>query len=85
MAISFFCRPVDKGFIYNNNLPGQILHGAIVMKHNLKGFKDSDVEFEDGTVEEKIDVVVFCTGYDGKFPFLPSTLLGVNEEVILYK
>lgn len=72
--------------IINDDLPGRILQGAIVMKHNLEGFKDSRVVFEDGTVEENIDAVVFCTGYIGKFPFLPSTLSeGPYEEVTLYK
>ncbi|KAG7217462.1 hypothetical protein INR49_008753, partial [Caranx melampygus] len=32
------------------------------MKSNLKGFVDSGVLFEDGTVEENINAVIFCTG-----------------------
>ncbi|XP_030583360.1 dimethylaniline monooxygenase [N-oxide-forming] 5-like [Archocentrus centrarchus] len=78
-------RPMDRKLLINDDLPGQILQGALAMKHNLKGFKDSGVVFEDGTVEENIDAVVFCTGYVAKFPFLPSTLSGPNEEVTLYK
>ncbi|CAI5640022.1 dimethylaniline monooxygenase [N-oxide-forming] 5 isoform X1 [Oreochromis niloticus] len=79
-------RLMERKPIINDDLPGRILQGAIVMKHNLEGFKDSRVVFEDGTVEENIDAVVFCTGYIGKFPFLPSTLSeGPYEEVTLYK
>lgn len=56
------------------------------MKTNLKGFNGSEVLFEDGTVEENIDVVVFCTGYTGKFPFLtPALSEGPHGELTLYK
>lgn len=70
----------------NDNLPGQILQGAIVMKPNLKGFKDSGVLFEDDTLEEDIDVVVFGTGYKEHFPFLTTILShGPHGELMLYK
>ncbi|XP_059196501.1 flavin-containing monooxygenase 5-like isoform X3 [Centropristis striata] len=79
-------RLLDKRPLINDDLPGRILQGALVMKHNLKGFKDSGVVFEDGTVEENIDTVVFCTGYSGTFPFLPPALTeGPHGEVTLYK
>lgn len=69
----------------NNDLPGQILLGALVMKPNLKAFQESGVVFEDGTVED-IDAVVFCTGYDKSFPFLPPSLFdGLHRELTLYK
>lgn len=56
------------------------------MKANIQGFKDSGVIFEDGTVEEDIDAVIFCTGYKGTFPFLPSALSeGPHGELKLYK
>ena len=56
------------------------------MKHNLKGFKDSGVVFEDNTVEKNIDAVVFCTGYKGTFPFLPPALSeGPDGDLLLYK
>ncbi|KAK5869972.1 hypothetical protein PBY51_024644 [Eleginops maclovinus] len=79
-------RLLDRKPLINDDLPGRILQGALVMKANLKGFKDSGVEFEDGTVEENIDAVVFCTGYNGTFPFLPSALTdGPHGELTLYK
>ncbi|XP_039896094.1 flavin-containing monooxygenase 5-like isoform X1 [Simochromis diagramma] len=79
-------RLMERKLMINDDLPGRILQGAIVMKNNLEEFKDSRVVFEDGTVEENIDAVVFCTGYIAKFPFLPSTLSeGPYEEVTLYK
>lgn len=56
------------------------------MKPNLKGFVGSGVVFEDGTVEENMDAVVFCTGYNGTFPFLPAALSeGPQGDLTLYK
>ncbi|XP_047443406.1 flavin-containing monooxygenase 5-like isoform X2 [Mugil cephalus] len=79
-------RLLDRRPLINDDLPGRVLQGALVMKPNLKGFKESGVVFEDGTVEEDIHAVVFCTGYKGNFPFLPSALSeGPNGELTLYK
>ncbi|XP_061593035.1 flavin-containing monooxygenase 5-like [Cololabis saira] len=79
-------RLLDRGLLVNDDLPGRILQGAVVIKPNLRGFKDAGVVFEDGTVEENIHAVIFCTGYHGNFPFLPSALLeGPYDELTLYK
>ncbi|XP_042339514.1 dimethylaniline monooxygenase [N-oxide-forming] 2-like, partial [Plectropomus leopardus] len=76
----------EKRPLINDDLPGRILQGALVMKPNLKEFKDSGVVFEDGTVEEDIDTVVFCTGYNCTFSFLPPGLTeGPKGELTLYK
>uniref|UniRef100_A0A8C2ZG00 Flavin-containing monooxygenase n=1 Tax=Cyclopterus lumpus TaxID=8103 RepID=A0A8C2ZG00_CYCLU len=72
--------------LINDDLPVRIFQGALVMKPNVKGFTASGVVFEDGTVEENIDTVVFCTGYNGNFPFLPPALSeGPHKELTLYK
>ncbi|XP_074523824.1 dimethylaniline monooxygenase [N-oxide-forming] 2-like isoform X2 [Halichoeres trimaculatus] len=79
-------RPLDRRPLINDDLPGRILQGALVMKPNLTGFRESGVEFEDGSVEKNIDAVVFCTGYRGTFSFLPAALTdGPHGEFILYK
>ncbi|XP_044218225.1 flavin-containing monooxygenase 5-like [Thunnus albacares] len=79
-------RVLDKRPLINDDLPGRILQGALVMKPNLKRFSGSGVVFEDGTVEENIDVMVFCTGYNGNFPFLPPALSeGPHRQLTLYK
>ncbi|TNN50908.1 Dimethylaniline monooxygenase [N-oxide-forming] 5 [Liparis tanakae] len=54
-------RVFDQKLLINDDLPSRILQGALVMKPNVKGFTTSGVVFEDGTVEENIDTVVFCT------------------------
>ncbi|XP_060888113.1 flavin-containing monooxygenase 5-like [Labrus mixtus] len=79
-------RPLDRRPLINDDLPGRILQGALVMKPNLRKFTESGVEFEDGSVEENIDSVVFCTGYKGAFPFLPASLTErCHREFTLYK
>ncbi|XP_040897124.1 si:dkey-239i20.4 [Toxotes jaculatrix] len=79
-------RLLDRRPLINDDLPGRILQGALVMKPNLKGFTDSGVIFEDGTVEEDIDAVVFCTGYSANFSFLPTALSeGPHGDLTLYK
>nr|XP_040040712.1 flavin-containing monooxygenase 5-like [Gasterosteus aculeatus aculeatus]XP_040040713.1 flavin-containing monooxygenase 5-like [Gasterosteus aculeatus aculeatus] len=79
-------RILDRRPLINDDLPGRILQGALQMRAHLRGFTQSGVRFEDGSVEENIDTVVFCTGYDGNFPFLPPALSGgPNEDLVLYK
>lgn len=70
----------------NDDLPGQILKGRLSMKPNLKSFKGSAVVFEDGSVEENVDAVVFCTGYTSGFSFLPPDLCErPHGDLTLYK
>ncbi|XP_074524012.1 flavin-containing monooxygenase 5-like [Halichoeres trimaculatus] len=68
--LSFFKRfPV-----VNDDLPARIITGRITVKPNVKEFSGSSVVFEDGSVLEEVDVVVFATGFDYSFPFLPPDL-----------
>ena len=70
----------------NDELPGQLLKGMLALRPNLRAFTDSGVVFEDGTVEDNIDAVVFCTGYIESFPFLqPDLFAGQHRELTLYK
>ncbi|XP_012694854.2 dimethylaniline monooxygenase [N-oxide-forming] 2-like [Clupea harengus] len=72
--------------IINDDLPGRILYGALSMKPNMCEFRGSSVVFEDQSVEENIDAVVFCTGYSATFSFLPPSLVtGRHGEIRLYK
>ncbi|KAI7799413.1 flavin-containing monooxygenase 5-like [Triplophysa rosa] len=70
----------------NDDLPNRILSGTVSVKPNVREFRGSSVVFEDGTVEDNIDLVVFCTGYTFSFPFLSSHLISVSKnKVSLYK
>lgn len=78
-------RAMDRRPVINDELPYQILLGEVVIKPNIKAFKESRVIFEDDT-EENVDIVVFCTGYIASFPFLPQSLCqGPKGELTLYK
>ncbi|XP_030627720.1 dimethylaniline monooxygenase [N-oxide-forming] 2 [Chanos chanos] len=79
-------RLLDKRPLINDDLPFRILLGALLVKPNVREFRGSAVLFDDGTVEEGIDVAVFCTGYETKFPFLcPSLTSGPDGELTLYR
>lgn len=79
-------RFFDRRPIVNEDLLGRILQGRVVVKPNLKAFTSTGVMFEDGTMEENIDAVVFCTGFKDSFPFLaPSLLDGPTGQLQLYK
>lgn len=79
-------RLLDNKPLINDDLPGRILLGALVMKPNLQEFRGSSLVFDDGTVEDHIDAVVFCTGYNYSFPFLPTSLFsGPKLELTLYQ
>ncbi|KAK7133344.1 hypothetical protein R3I94_015273 [Phoxinus phoxinus] len=70
----------------NDDLPNRILSGTVSVKPNVQEFRGSSVVFEDGTVEDNIDLVVFATGYTFSFPFLSSHVIPVSKnKVSLYK
>ncbi|XP_028666543.1 dimethylaniline monooxygenase [N-oxide-forming] 2-like [Erpetoichthys calabaricus] len=70
----------------NDELPSRIICGAVVVKPNVKELRGSSVVFEDGTVEDRIDVVIFATGYKVSFPFLDPSLVPVSKSwKCLYK
>uniref|UniRef100_A0A3Q2Z6S6 Flavin-containing monooxygenase n=1 Tax=Hippocampus comes TaxID=109280 RepID=A0A3Q2Z6S6_HIPCM len=62
--------------VVNDDLPSRIISGRVEVKPNLKCFSGSDAIFDDGTIVHKVDVVVFATGYNYSFPFLPPDLQG---------
>ncbi|XP_043076184.1 dimethylaniline monooxygenase [N-oxide-forming] 5 [Puntigrus tetrazona] len=83
-------QPVHRIFsqhpMVNDDLPNRILSGTVSVKPNVQEFRGSSVVFEDGTVEDDIDLVVFATGYTFSFPFLSSHVIPVsNNKVSLYK
>ncbi|XP_029988747.1 dimethylaniline monooxygenase [N-oxide-forming] 5-like [Sphaeramia orbicularis] len=70
----------------NDELPNRILSGTVMVKPNIRRFQGSSVEFDDGSVVEDIDLVVFATGYKFSFPFLTSQVVSVSEnKASLYK
>lgn len=72
--------------VLNDDLPSRLLYGLIKVKTKVKELTETAAVFEDGTVEEDIDVIVFATGYTFSFPFLEDSLVKVEgNSVPLYK
>lgn len=72
--------------IVNDELLTCILCGMVTLKGSVKEFTETSVIFEDGTVEENIDAVIFTTGYTFSFPFLEEPLRSLcANKMYLYK
>ncbi|XP_076132400.1 flavin-containing monooxygenase 5-like [Alosa pseudoharengus] len=72
--------------VINDDLPLRILAGSVVVKPNVREVRGSTLVFEDGTEVEKVDVIVFATGYSYDFPFLPASIKKKSGHRIgLYK
>uniref|UniRef100_A0A2K5V6K9 Flavin-containing monooxygenase n=1 Tax=Macaca fascicularis TaxID=9541 RepID=A0A2K5V6K9_MACFA len=72
--------------VFNGELPSRILCGLVSIKPSVKEFTETSAVFEDGTVFEAIDSVIFATGYDYSYPFLDETIIkSRNNEVTLFK
>uniref|UniRef100_A0A8C9UQI2 Flavin-containing monooxygenase n=1 Tax=Spermophilus dauricus TaxID=99837 RepID=A0A8C9UQI2_SPEDA len=72
--------------VFNDDLPAHILCGRVSIKPNVKKFTETSAIFEDGTVFEAIDCVIFATGYSNAYPFLDDSIIkSRNNEVTLYK
>ncbi|XP_008059693.1 dimethylaniline monooxygenase [N-oxide-forming] 3 [Carlito syrichta] len=77
---------VRKEPVFNDLLPACILCGTVSIKPNVKEFTETSAIFEDGTVLEAIDCVIFATGYDYAYPFLDDSIIKSRDnEVTLFK
>ena len=60
-------------------------HGDITVKPNIERLEGDSVRFTDGSVE-RVDRIIWCTGYKISFPFLDEDVVSTeNNEVRLYK
>jgi cation diffusion facilitator CzcD-associated flavoprotein CzcO len=63
----------------SSDLLPRIGHGRIKVKPNIERLEGDSVRFVDGSVE-KIDRIVYCTGYKISFPFLDPELLDPSGD-----
>jgi flavin-binding monooxygenase-like protein len=56
-------------------------HGDIAVKPNIERLDGDTVHFVDGT-SERIDVIVYCTGYKITFPFLDDSIISAQDNEI---
>ena len=70
----------------NDDLPNAIAAGTVIVKSNVRRLTETAVEFDDGSVVDNIDVVIYATGYEFGFPFVEhKALTVVKNDVNLYK
>jgi dimethylaniline monooxygenase (N-oxide forming) len=63
----------------SSDLLPRIGHGRIEVKPNIARLEGDSVRFEDGSVE-RIDRIVYCTGYKISFPFFDHDLLDPSGD-----
>jgi dimethylaniline monooxygenase (N-oxide forming) len=69
----------------SSELLGRIGHGRVTVKPNIERFEGDQVRFVDGSTE-RIDTIVYCTGYKISFPFLPPDMISAPDNRIpLYR
>jgi dimethylaniline monooxygenase (N-oxide forming) len=56
-----------------------LLSGRIKARYDIKAFEGDLVWFRDGS-KAQVDVVVLCTGYEWRFPFLKTECALVDED-----
>ncbi|XP_075342290.1 flavin-containing monooxygenase 5-like [Odontesthes bonariensis] len=72
--------------VINDDLPFKILSGSVIVKPNVKEIRGSTVMFDDGSSVENVDRIVFATGYNYDFPYLPKIVMYKSgHRVGLYK
>jgi len=59
--------------IMNSQVLHHLAHGDLVAKTDIDHFTETGVVFRDGSVEE-LDLVLLCTGYEYRIPFLDEDL-----------
>ena len=70
----------------NDDLPNRIACGTVIIKPNIARLTVGGVEFDDGSSEEDVDVIILATGYTFSFPFLDQSILKVKDNVVdLYR
>jgi dimethylaniline monooxygenase (N-oxide forming) len=63
----------------------RLQHGTITPKPNIARLGGDEVEFADGS-RERVDVVVYCTGYRISFPFFdPDFISAPNNRIDLFR
>ncbi|HTU14868.1 MAG TPA: NAD(P)-binding domain-containing protein [Solirubrobacterales bacterium] len=67
------------------DLIGRLGHGDIKVKPNIERLEGDTVVFTDGS-RERIDIVIYCTGYRITFPFFDDAVISTQDnQVDLYR
>jgi dimethylaniline monooxygenase (N-oxide forming) len=63
----------------SDEIHDRLASGAVVPKPNIRELRGDTILFEDGT-EERIDVIVYCTGYKVSFPFFDEGFIAAPDN-----
>ncbi|CAG2103794.1 unnamed protein product, partial [Medioppia subpectinata] len=79
-------RVFSQGVVFSDDLANNIMKGSITIKSNIQEFTTTGVIFEGETVETPCDTVIYGTGYQQWYPYLPDELRPeLNPYLRLYK
>src|SRR4051794_26378197 len=65
----------------SDSILSRLTHGAVTPKPGIARLDGDGVVFADGS-REPVDVIVWCTGYVPRLPFLADDLLGAAPEAL---
>ena len=74
---------VSSRVVLSHRVPRRLGEDPLIEKPPITAIHEdgTSVEFEDGSVEENIDAIIMCTGYEFTFPFLdPTCRVTVSED-----
>jgi len=78
-------QPLHAHPTVSGDLIGRLGHGDITVKPNIEYLDGDSVVFTDGS-REKIDMIVYCTGYRITFPFFDEAIISTQDnQVNLYR
>ena len=63
----------------SSDILSRVAHGAVVSRPNIAELLGDSVRFTDGTVE-RVDVIIYCTGYRVTFPFFDESFLAAADN-----
>jgi cation diffusion facilitator CzcD-associated flavoprotein CzcO len=69
----------ESHFIVNSTLFYHLGHGDLVAKRDVKELRGDEVVFADGATE-KIDVIIYATGFELSFPFIDQQHLAWKKS-----
>ncbi|EMO04790.1 flavin-binding monooxygenase-like domain protein [Leptospira interrogans serovar Icterohaemorrhagiae str. Verdun HP] len=72
-------KPGAAHFTISQDILVRLGRGDIIPKPNIESYNGNKVKFVDGS-EEEIDVIIYCTGYDVKFPFFDENFLSAKDN-----
>ncbi|XP_071492142.1 flavin-containing monooxygenase 5-like [Diadema antillarum] len=84
MALGFQCPSpaAQKLAMINAGASDRIMNGDIRVRSCIQRVEGSKVILSDGSTLEDLDVIIFATGYDVKYPFLRCDLIpGLPDDV----